>query len=133
LGEGTAATAASGVDQIYADSTHNLMASLNGVSFSSGATFAPIAVMAISTQTGTYSALSTDFSILCNSTSAFTITLPTTGIPTGKVYRIKNINTGACTVSAGGSVNIDGATTYVLATQWGSIDVQWNGTQYYIF
>ena len=133
LGEGTAATAASNVDQIYADSTHNLMASLNGVSFSSGVTFAPVAVTAISTQTGTYSALSSDFSILCNSTSAFTITLPTAGIPTGKVYRIKNINTGACTVSAGGSVNIDGAATYVLATQWGSIDVQWNGTQYYIF
>jgi hypothetical protein len=56
--------------------------------------------------------------------------LPTT-LTAGTLLRIKNIGTSAVTVSS--SVNIDGATTYTLNPyQYASIDVQWDGTQWWI-
>lgn len=126
LGEGTAATAAASQDLVYADSTfHNLMASQNNSSF------APVEVDAITTKTTTYSANTLDSMILCNSSTAFTVTLPTTNVPTGKKFHVKNINSGTCTVAAA-SGNIDNVATFPL-TIWQAVTVAYNGTQYYIF
>jgi hypothetical protein len=126
LATSSAPTATSGYNNVWADSaTGNLLAQLGTAS--SG----PIEVRAISTQTTAYSVKSTDSTILCSGT--FTVTLPTSGIPTGKSFRVKNISTGVCTVSAGGTVDIDGATTYVIATPYAAAEFQWNGTQYYVF
>jgi len=121
--EGTAPTATSAVDICYADSTsHQILCSYNGGSFF------PVELDAISTQTTAYSAAVTDSTILCNSTAGFTVTLVTSGIPTGKTYHIKNENVGTCTISA----NIDNVTSYPL-TQYQAITVKFDGVQYWIF
>src|SRR5271157_1008834 len=84
---------------------------------------------AIVTKTTTYTASINDHTINCNGT--FTLTLPTTGIAVGQEYYIKNIGTGTITVSS--SVNIDGALTLSLTTQYQSVTVQWDGTQWWIY
>ena len=94
------------------------------------ATFAGLAI-SIVTKTSTYPATAADDVILCNGT--FTITLPITAIPTGKVYRIKNIGTGQCLVSAGGSVNIDNATTFNIPSQYETKEFIWDSSQYWVF
>ncbi len=76
----------------------------------------------------TYSATNADGTINC--TGTFTLTLPTT-LVIGKKLRIKNIGTGVITVSS--SVNIDGATSLSLSTQYQSVDVQWDGTQWWLY
>jgi hypothetical protein len=91
--------------------------------------WAPCATLSpIVTKTTTYSATNADGTILGNGT--FTITLPSTLLPTGKTLRIKNIGTGTITVSS--AVNIDGSTSFTLPTQYQSADVQWDGTQWWI-
>ena len=83
----------------------------------------------IVTKTTTYSATSHDHTINCNGT--FTLTLPTTGLYVGQEFYIKNIGTGVVTVSS--AVNIDGATSLTLTTQYEAIIVQWDGTQWWIY
>jgi hypothetical protein len=135
LGEGTASTAASGQDIIYGDSTyHQLMASQNNFANAASATFFPMQVNAINTQTANYSIVPQDSYVLCNKATAMTITLISTGISPGKTYHIKNIGAGTCTVSETG-VSIDGGATgaginlglYQAAT------LVWDGTQYWQF
>lgn len=82
----------------------------------------------IRTATTTDSASNDDGTILCNGT--FTETLPTTGIYPRKKFVIKNIGTGVITVSS--SANIDGSTSLMLNTQYQSVTVEWDGTQYWI-
>src|SRR5579863_3347037 len=82
----------------------------------------------IRTATTTDSATNDDGTILCNGT--FTETLPTTGIYPRKKFTIKNIGTGVITVSS--SVNIDGATSLTLSSQYASVVVEWDGTQYWV-
>lgn len=82
----------------------------------------------IRTAVATDSATNDDGTILCNGT--FTETLPTTGIYPRKKFVIKNVGTGVITVSS--AANIDGALTAVLNTQYQSITVEWDGTQYWI-
>lgn len=86
---------------------------------------------AIVTKTTTYTATRNDHTINCNGT--FTLTLDATGqgYKVGQEFYIKNIGTGVITVSS--SVNIDGALTALLNTQYQSITVQWDGTQYWIY
>jgi len=135
LGEGTASTAAYAQDIIYGDSTyHQLMASQNNFANAASATFFPMQVNAINTQTANYSVVPQDSYVLCNKATAMTITLISTGIPSGKTYHIKNIGAGTCTVSETG-VSIDGGATgaginlglYQAAT------LVWDGTQYWQF
>ena len=85
----------------------------------------------IVTKVATYAATKNDHTINCNGT--FTLTLPTTGLFDGQEFYIKNIGTGTITVSS--AVNIDGALTVSLNTQYQSITVQWDATanQYWIY
>ncbi len=83
---------------------------------------------AIATKTSNYTLSPQDATILCNGT--ITLTLPALGIQVGQTYRIKYINSGGtCTVSSG--VNIDGATSFTLTVQYNSVNVQWDGTQWW--
>ena len=92
--------------------------------------WAPIGTVApITTVTTTYSATNSDGTINCNGT--FTVTLASSGVPTGKIFNIKNIGTGIITVSS--DVNIDFALTQLLPTQGQSLTVQWDGTQWWIY
>lgn len=71
-----------------------------------------------------------------STSSGRTITLPTTGLLVGQTFTVKDESGAAATnnviLSAGGTVQIDGATTYTINTNYGSVTVVWNGTKYSI-
>jgi len=70
---------------------------------------------AVVTKTDNYTATVNDEVIVCNKTTAMTITLPVAS-GSGQTYEIKNINTGVVTVSKSGDT-IDGETSQTL-NQW---------------
>jgi hypothetical protein len=82
----------------------------------------------ISTKTSAYSATNQDHTILANGT--FTVTLSGSGLMVGHLYTVKNIGTGTITVSA--SAGIDGGTSQALSTQYQTLKVQWDGTQFWV-
>lgn len=82
----------------------------------------------IATVTANYSPVQSDFTILVNGTEQ--VTLPDNSGRTGQTYRIKNIGIGVVTISSG--FNIDNATSQTLNNQYDSMDVQWDGTQWWI-
>lgn len=69
--------------------------------------------------------------VMCNSATAITVTLPAAASNSGRVYTIKNINTGTVTVDGNASETIDGATTYDL-TLYQAIKILCNGTNWFI-
>ena len=79
-----------------------------------------------------YTTLTTDYLILVDTSSARTIT-PLASPATGTTYRIKdNVGSAAAnniTVTPSGK-NIDGAASFVINTNWGSVDITYNGTQW---
>ena len=79
-------------------------------------------------QSETGSASITGDIVIVNSSSASTLTLPT--VATGKVVRVKNIGTGAVTVSS--ASNIDGAGSKVLYYQYESMTFVSNGSTWYV-
>jgi hypothetical protein len=68
-----------------------------------------------------YTAGAADEVIIANKGSAITITLPA-ATATGRMYIIKNIGAGDCTVDGNGAETIDGAATQTL-NQWESIEI----------
>ena len=75
----------------------------------------------VNVQTISYIVLATDELIVCNKTTAMTITLPVaTG--SGKKYIIANINTGQVTLDGDGSDTINGDPTQTI-DQWASLTV----------
>ena len=82
----------------------------------------------IANVTEAYNILSSDDTIICNSAVAFTVTLP---IPTfWQILFIKNIGTGAVTVSRAGAT-IDGEATQVL-NQYDCLMVQYVSTNVWV-
>lgn len=62
-----------------------------------------------------------------------TLTLDTANAVRGTTYVIKDITTGVHTLTiSGGGVNIDGAATTTLTTQYQVATIRFNGTQWYI-
>jgi hypothetical protein len=87
------------------------------------------------TKTSSYTVLATDYTILCNNTSgAITITLPTASGIAGRVYVIKKISGAGnnVTIDGAGAETIDGSTTDLITTQYNSIMIQSDGTDWYI-
>jgi hypothetical protein len=89
------------------------------------------------TQTATsYQVLNTDAIIGVSSTAApRTITMPNTGLITGQRWTVKDESGGAQTNNitiSGNGKNIDGSATYVINTNYGSVDIYYNGTQFFI-
>ena len=74
-------------------------------------------VTALSTITGNTTLDTTYHHVVCDSTSAFTVTLPAASGNTGREYRVKNINTGTVTVNVTSNGTIDNATSFTLG-QW---------------
>lgn len=70
--------------------------------------------------------------VLCNSSSAMTVTLPAAATCSGRQYTIKNINTGAVTITPNGSETIDAETFYKLSQQYDIISIVSNGTNWNI-
>jgi hypothetical protein len=89
----------------------------------------------IVTKSANYTAAAADDTILANaSTGVVTITLPTAVGVAGKVYTVKKIDSSAnaVTVATTSSQTIDGVTTYSLANQYGGVNVQSDGSNWYI-
>lgn len=85
----------------------------------------------VSTKTGAYTLLVTDFVILGDcTTTAFTLSLPTASAGIGRIFFLKKIdNTGnILTVKANGAETIDGSNTFLLSSQYQSITVVSSGT-----
>lgn len=76
--------------------------------------------------------LSNDINLCTAGAGGITVTLP--AVITGKVVRVKKVDSaaGTVTVQRGGSSTIDGATTVVLYHQWESLTVASDGTNWYI-
>jgi hypothetical protein len=81
-----------------------------------------------------YTAVATDYNILVNTTAFRTITLPSTGLTTGRTITVKDYTGTAgqyyITISSG--VNIDSSTSYVINSNWGVSTFQWNGTKWVV-
>lgn len=89
----------------------------------------------VSTKTGTYTILLTDFAILCDATSAgFTVNLPTALSAAGYIFVIKKIDStgNVIVVDADGSETIDGQNTQTLDAAQEAMTIQSNGTAWYI-
>jgi hypothetical protein len=88
----------------------------------------------IVSKSANYSVLATDDTILANATgSAFMVTLTISGIPTGKVYTVKKTDSSANGVTLSPvSGMINGKASFVVAEQNETIDVQFDGTNYWI-
>ena len=86
-----------------------------------------------------YVVLTTDYYVgVTNTAAARTITLPAAATAaTGKMYIIKDESGGALinniTVAGNGAENIDGANTKVINTNYGSVKVICDGTQWFTF
>ncbi len=73
----------------------------------------------------------TDYFVECNRGSAITVTLPVSGIAVGKIYVVKELGAGACTINAT-SGNIDGQSSFVISQLYTSLSFIWDGTQWYV-
>lgn len=93
------------------------------------------ASLALVTKTEAYTATDSDAVILCNATAgAFSITLPTAVGRAGRIFTIKKTDStgNAVTVDGDGAETIDGATTQVIATQYNSITIISDGSEWHI-
>jgi len=90
---------------------------------------------AITTKNTAYTATANNETILANvSAGAFAITLPTAVGATGKTYCIKKIDSSAnaVTVNTTSAQTIDGATSRLLTNQYDAIQVQGDGSNWFI-
>jgi len=96
------------------------------------ATFTGI-IANIVTKTSAYTITNLDYTILGNAfTGNFTVSLPVTPM-VGTLYNIKKIDATANIVSVSGSgANIDGAPYANIKAQYNSLQIQWNGSGWYI-
>ena len=70
--------------------------------------------------------------ILCNSSSNFTVTLPTAVGISGRLYTIKNINTNLITILTTGGQTIDGLTSKFLTAQYNTVQLVSSGSNWYV-
>lgn len=77
--------------------------------------------LVIQIKTTTYGILATDDVIICNSATAFTVTLPTAS-GSGKLVEVKNINSGVVTIEGASSDTIDGDLNIAIL-QWESVSL----------
>jgi hypothetical protein len=88
----------------------------------------------VTTTSASYNVLSTDTTILCDTSSnAITVNLPAAASSSGRVIIVNLIDaTNTATVDGNGSETINGATTQVLTNQYDSITMQCDGAAWYI-
>jgi len=97
-----------------------------------------LAITSVAHGASPYTVLSTDQFLACQ-TSGGVITIKLPNAPTtGRVIYIKDSNGAAATsnisvTTVGGTVTIDGQTTYTMATNYQSINVIFDGTNYEVF
>ena len=92
--------------------------------------------LAVVSKTSAYTVTDDDAAILVDATGgAVTVTLPTAVGRTGQTYEIKRTNAGAnaVTVDGNGAETIDGAATVSLSTQYATVRMVSDGTNWMIF
>lgn len=91
--------------------------------------------VSVSTKTGNYQLLLTDFVILGDCTSNnITVTLPLASSGIGRIYFIKKVDASAntLTLKGTGSEQIDSTNTIVMPSQWMIVTVVSSGTAWYV-
>ena len=88
-------------------------------SISSGAAYNRT-ISTISESTTAGAAADTDYIYIC--TALLTLTLPT-AVSNKNIYTVKRTGTGNVTVNTTSSQTIDGASSYILDSQWQSVDL----------
>jgi carbonic anhydrase/acetyltransferase-like protein (isoleucine patch superfamily) len=81
-------------------------------------------------KTTAYTVTLNDYTVFANGT--FNVTLPAAATATGRVFHVKNINTGVITVKGNASELIDATNTFPLTTQNQSVTVQSDGTRFWV-
>jgi hypothetical protein len=130
-GSGVVTLISGGVDYLHVSSGG--YTGLNQTSPTSKTHMGGSVAMAYIAKTAAYTATDANYLISCDATSAaFSITLPTAVGITGRVYKIKRINSGAnaVTIDTTSSQTIDGAATYSLALQWAVVTVMSDGANW---
>ena len=87
------------------------------------------------TKTAGYTATSSDFTILCDATTAaFTVTLPAAASNPGRIYNVKKIDASANAVTIQGSAaeTVDGSNTKAVTAQWQNVQLHSNGAAWFI-
>lgn len=88
---------------------------------------------ATTTQTGSSYTVTTGVgTVLCNPSGSQTINLYTAVGNSGREITIKNISTNSITIDANGSETIDGSATATITTQYASITVVSDGSNWFI-
>lgn len=86
----------------------------------------------VKTVLDTYTALTTDDTLLCSSSAGFTLTLFSVVGNTGKRLTIINVGTGAITIDGNGSETIGGAATQTLNYQYNNLVIESDGSNWQI-
>ena len=76
------------------------------------------------TVTSTYTVLATDYGISCTTTTAFTVTLPSTTSIAGKIYHVDNAGSGIITIVSANGELVGKHASYILSIQRESILVR---------
>jgi hypothetical protein len=108
-----------------------------------GADAAPVATVdinggiavAVVAKTGAYTATSSDHTILCDASGgSFTVTLPAASGVTRIIYHIKKTDSSGNTVTVDGNASetIDGDTTKIISTQYDSMMITCDGSNWHI-
>jgi hypothetical protein len=99
----------------------------------------PLAFMYVQIAAGTYVVSATDYYISCDSSGGvITVQLPNAPAKLYQLYVIKDRTASASAnhitvTTVGGVVNIDGSATYTISSNYGAINLLWNGTSYEVF
>ena len=86
--------------------------------------------LAFASKSANYTLTASDFAVAFSATA--TATLPT-GMPTGKMFRLKNTGASATLTISPASGNIDGSASRTLNTQYQSVDVVFDGTNWLVY
>ena len=86
----------------------------------------------INTISADYTALETDYTLLCDATSGFTLTLPSPSSTTGKVYIIRKIDETDNALNISPAISISNVTTISSLNFSKTIKVQSNGSNWYL-
>ncbi len=84
----------------------------------------------IKTVTANYTIAVGDYTVLCDGT--YTMTLPTAASAINKIFIIKNIGLGTTYIDGNGSETIDGLTIQNISVQNNSLQIQSDGTEWWI-
>lgn len=71
--------------------------------------------------------------VLTNSVGAITINLPDCDANEGRIYIIKNINTGTTTITPVGAQKIDGAASKAIAVKYSSMNLLCTSSNWYVY